>query len=117
MPGTKTAIEPGAAHAAAAPGSFWFSLKRSKPAVSRALVLGYFFTEASEDGGHEMWGEGASDLWGRLERDEDEREAEILEAIWSRLRESTDPGEDNSKRPPAGLKAAALHRRNGRERN
>jgi len=28
-----------------------------------------------------MWGEGASDLWGRLEREEDEREAELLEAI------------------------------------
>lgn len=26
-----------------------------------------------------MWGEGASDLWGRLERDEDEREAEFRE--------------------------------------
>ena len=54
-----------------------------------------------------MWGEGASDLWGRLERDEDERETEILEAIRSRLPESTDPEDDNSKRPPAGLKAAA----------
>ena len=54
-----------------------------------------------------MWGEGASDLWGRLERDEDEREAELLEAIRARLRESTDPGDDNRKQPPAGLKAAA----------
>ena len=54
-----------------------------------------------------MWGEGASDLWGRLERDEDERETEMLEALRSRLRESTDPGDDNPKRPPAGLKAAA----------
>jgi len=33
-----------------------------------------------------MWGEGASDLWGRLERDEDEREAELLEAVRERLR-------------------------------
>jgi hypothetical protein len=54
-----------------------------------------------------MWGEGASDLWGRLERDEDERETEILEAIQSRLRVSTDPGDDIPKLPPAGLKAAA----------
>ena len=54
-----------------------------------------------------MWGEGASDLWGRLERGEDEREAELLEAIRSRLRESNDPGDENRKQPPAGLKAAA----------
>lgn len=33
-----------------------------------------------------MWGEGASDLWGRLERDEDEREAELQEALRTRLR-------------------------------
>ena len=33
-----------------------------------------------------MWGEGASDLWGRLERDEDEREAELREALRARLR-------------------------------
>lgn len=64
--------------------------------------------EASEDGGHEMWGEGASDLWGRLEREEDEREAELLEAIRFRLRGSICPGDDDPKQqPPAGLKAAA----------
>ena len=34
-----------------------------------------------------MWGEGASDLWGRLEQEEDEREAELLEAVRARLRE------------------------------
>ena len=33
-----------------------------------------------------MWGEGASDLWGRLEREEDEREQELLAAIRERLR-------------------------------
>jgi hypothetical protein len=32
-----------------------------------------------------MWGEGASDLWGRLEREEQEREAELLEAVRKRL--------------------------------
>ena len=69
---------------------------------------GYLGVEASEDGGHEMWGEGANDLWGRLEREEDEHEAELLEAIRSRLRKSTNRGDDNPKQPPAGLKAAAL---------
>jgi hypothetical protein len=33
-----------------------------------------------------MWGEGASDLWGRLEHEEDERESELLEAVRERLR-------------------------------
>ena len=33
-----------------------------------------------------MWGEGASDLWGRLEREDDERDAELLEAVRARLR-------------------------------
>ena len=32
-----------------------------------------------------MWREGASDLWGRLEREEDERELELLDAVRSRL--------------------------------
>jgi hypothetical protein len=32
-----------------------------------------------------VWGEGASDLWGRLEREEDERELELLDAVRSRL--------------------------------
>jgi hypothetical protein len=57
-----------------------------------------------------MWGEGASDLWGRLERDEDEREAELLEAMRERLRGGSDredrekPGTDGSF---AGLETAA----------
>ena len=34
-----------------------------------------------------MWGEGASDLWDRLEQEEDEQEAELLEAVRARLRE------------------------------
>ncbi len=34
-----------------------------------------------------MWGEGASDLWDRLEQEEDERDAELLEAVRARLRE------------------------------
>ena len=39
-----------------------------------------------------MWGEGASDLWGFLEWEEDEREAELLEAVRARLRGDEDPG-------------------------
>jgi hypothetical protein len=46
-----------------------------------------------------MWGEGASDLWGRLERDEDEREAELREALRARLR--GDSGEDDDAGEPA----------------
>jgi hypothetical protein len=41
-----------------------------------------------------MWGEGASDLWGRLEREEDERETELLEAVRERLREAGSPEPD-----------------------
>ena len=44
-----------------------------------------------------MWGEGASDLWGRLERDEDEREAELREALRARLRRAS--GEDDEDDP------------------
>jgi hypothetical protein len=44
-----------------------------------------------------MWGEGASDLWGRLERDEDEREAELREALRARLRGGS--GEDDAGEP------------------
>ena len=44
-----------------------------------------------------MWGEGASDLWGRLERDEDEREAELWEALRARLRIAS--GEDDAGEP------------------
>ena len=49
-----------------------------------------------------MWGEGASDLWGRLERDEDEREAEMLEAIRERLRGVGSPERENAE-PEASL--------------
>jgi hypothetical protein len=41
-----------------------------------------------------MWGEGASDLWGRLERDEDEREAELIEAMRERLGSAGTPDGD-----------------------
>ena len=44
-----------------------------------------------------MWGEGASDLWCRLERDEDEREAELRETLRARLR--GDWGEDDAGEP------------------
>jgi len=55
-----------------------------------------------------MWGEAASGLWGRLEREEDEREAELLEAVRSRLGGGISSGDDDPKQqPPAGLKAAA----------
>ena len=33
-----------------------------------------------------MWGEGASDLWGRLEEEAGERDLELLDAVRSRLR-------------------------------
>jgi hypothetical protein len=42
-----------------------------------------------------MWGEGASDLWGRLEQEEDEREAELLEAMRERLRGVGSPQGDD----------------------
>jgi hypothetical protein len=32
-----------------------------------------------------MWEEGASDLWGRLEQAETEREVELLRFAWARL--------------------------------
>jgi hypothetical protein len=35
----------------------------------------------------DVWGEGASDLWGRLEED-DERELELLDAVRARLRDA-----------------------------
>jgi hypothetical protein len=49
-----------------------------------------------------MWGEGASDLWGRLERDEDEREAELLEAVRERLHGVRSPEGDDGE-PEASL--------------
>ena len=47
-----------------------------------------------------MWGEGASDLWGRLQQDEDEREAELLAAV--RLRDA-DAGDGEGGEPKASL--------------
>jgi hypothetical protein len=49
-----------------------------------------------------MWGEGASDLWGRLERDEDEREAELIEAMRERLGSAGTPDGDGGE-PAASL--------------
>lgn len=56
-----------------------------------------------------MWGEGASDLWGRLEQEEDEREAELLEAVRARLRGSAGAtvNDDDSEDLLQGLGAAA----------
>ena len=56
-----------------------------------------------------MWGEGASDLWGRLESAEDEREAELLEAVRARLREHAGQTvhDDDNEDSLQGLGAAA----------
>jgi len=56
-----------------------------------------------------MWGEGASDLWGRLELEQDEREAELLEAVWARLRghAGATVNDDDSEDSMQGLGAAA----------
>jgi hypothetical protein len=55
-----------------------------------------------------MWGEGASDLWGRLERDEDEREAELREALRARLwAGSGEEGEDDAGEPGMRSREAA----------
>lgn len=52
-----------------------------------------------------MWDEGASDLWGRLEQEEDEGEAELLEAVRARLREDeARPADDEE--PLTSLTAA-----------
>jgi hypothetical protein len=47
-----------------------------------------------------MWGEGASDLWGRLERDEDEREAELREVLRARLRGGSGEDRENDAGEP-----------------
>jgi hypothetical protein len=55
-----------------------------------------------------MWGEGASDLWGRLEWEEDERESELLEAMRERLRgygSSEAEGESETSRADLGTAA------------
>ena len=57
-----------------------------------------------------MWGEGASDLWGRLEREEDERETELLEAVRERLRGNAgreDQGQAGADGALASLETAA----------
>jgi hypothetical protein len=56
-----------------------------------------------------MWGEGASDLWGRLEREEDDRETELLEAVRKRLRGAGSGERDDgeSETSLAGLGTAA----------
>jgi hypothetical protein len=56
-----------------------------------------------------MWGEGASDLWGRLEREEDERETEMFEAVRERLRGVGSPDRDDAgpETSLAGLGTAA----------
>ena len=55
-----------------------------------------------------MWGEGASDLWGRLEQEEDERETELLDAVRERLRGTGPPERDEEPETSlAGLGAAA----------
>jgi hypothetical protein len=53
-----------------------------------------------------VWGEGASDLWGRLEREEDEREAELLEAVRARLRGDEDRAADDGDESLTELAAA-----------
>jgi hypothetical protein len=53
-----------------------------------------------------VWGEGASDLWGRLEREEDEREAELLEAVRARLQGNEDQAADDSEKSLTDLAAA-----------
>jgi hypothetical protein len=56
-----------------------------------------------------MWGEGASDLWGRLEHEEDERETQLLEAVRERLHGVGSPeGDDGEPEVSlAGLGTAA----------
>ena len=58
----------------------------------------------SEDGGSEMWGEGASDLWGRLE--ELEREIELLDAVPTRLEGGVNPAVEDDFQPAVGAEAA-----------
>jgi hypothetical protein len=53
-----------------------------------------------------VWGEGASDLWGRFEREEDEREAELLAAVRARLREDEDRAADDGEESLTDLAAA-----------
>jgi hypothetical protein len=57
-----------------------------------------------------MWGEGASDLWGRLEWEDDGREAELLEAARQRVQgsgSSEDQEAPEPEGPLASLETAA----------
>jgi len=55
-----------------------------------------------------VWGEGASDLWGRLEGDDDDGEAELREALRERLRgASAGGGEDDAVEPATPSREAA----------
>jgi hypothetical protein len=53
-----------------------------------------------------VWGEGASDLWGRLEREDEERETELLEAVRARLRGDEDRGAVDGETSLSDLAAA-----------
>ena len=46
-----------------------------------------------------MWGEGASGLWGRFERDKHAREAELREALRARLPRGMGEGEADDGEP------------------
>jgi hypothetical protein len=54
-----------------------------------------------------MWGEGASDLWGRLQQEEDERETELLGAVRERLRGAGSTDGDEYEASVAELGTAA----------
>jgi hypothetical protein len=51
-----------------------------------------------------MWGEGASDLWGRLE--ELEHETELLDAVPTRLEGGVKPPAEDDFQPSVGAEAA-----------
>jgi hypothetical protein len=54
-----------------------------------------------------MWGEGASDLWGRLEAGEDDRREAELEAVGARLRLAIQEREGELVEESAGTSRAA----------
>jgi hypothetical protein len=68
-----------------------------------------------------MWGEGASDLWGRLEESEDERDdAELVAVIRARLSQTvqspeTERGSAEGFRKPSweGIRCACASRTDG----
>lgn len=51
-----------------------------------------------------MWGEGASDLWGRLEEEDDEHDGELLEAV--RVQPSSTASTDVDQPMSANVEAA-----------